>query len=76
MELTLLDVRRNKLTSFLSMGKGFKNTVVLAWDNQLQKSAIDQHLSKPKILSGSEINFNPSIIITPTDAQMELVEQI
>lgn len=88
MNLDLLDLRENQITTLKSTTYKFlKSTVVLAWDNPLSDKVVEGMLGKPKIYSGlvaagessatgAADGFNPFIVIKPNEEQKKMVEMM
>lgn len=76
MELSLLDVRSNKISMIKGTSSMFlKYTVVLAWDNAMGGKQIEKHLGKTKILEEFK-EANPLFIVKPRQEQLATVENV
>lgn len=59
MELMVLDIRNNQISSTKANFKFLRNTMVLGWDNGVSSKIIDAHLSKTKhFTSLQQTSFN------------------
>ena len=75
MELSILDIRNNQISSTKFSSKFLRNTMVLAWDNGVSQKAIESNLQRTKHLTSlegpasakTESDFNPFAVINPSE---------
>ena len=78
MQLDILDLRDNHLSTTRLAGKFLKNTIILAWDNDLSTKRLEPYLSSKNILTQSNHehsnrDFNPFTLLHPTQQQKDIV---